>query len=185
MSKKWISCNLKSCVRQRILQFIELLDLNSKFCLRRISGLARFLMNSAPQAGFGQIFGGFCMRTVIELRLPPGPVPTEDIKLDAKSRDDTPARPVGLQTDLQGRGAAGRGCSLFRTSTSQCADIPAISFGRIKSGFCVPCPSVRGRRHEFSFPHFGSGRGRRTRPSAEATPSRKPTTGPLNHDGPP
>ena len=37
------------------------------------------------------------MRTVIELRRPPGSVPIEDIKPDAKSRDDIPALPVGLQ----------------------------------------------------------------------------------------
>ena len=37
------------------------------------------------------------MRTVVELRRPPGSVPIEDIKPDAKSRDDTPALPVGLQ----------------------------------------------------------------------------------------
>ncbi len=37
------------------------------------------------------------MRTVIELRRPPGSIPIEDIKPDAKSRDDTPALPVGLQ----------------------------------------------------------------------------------------
>ena len=36
------------------------------------------------------------MRTIMELRRPPGSVPIEDIKLDAKSRDDTPALPVGL-----------------------------------------------------------------------------------------
>ena len=37
------------------------------------------------------------MRTVIELRRPPGSIPIEDIKPDAKSRDDTPALPVGIQ----------------------------------------------------------------------------------------
>ncbi len=37
------------------------------------------------------------MRTVIELRRPPGSIPIEDIKPDAKSRDDTPALPVGVQ----------------------------------------------------------------------------------------
>ena len=37
------------------------------------------------------------MRTVIELRCPPGSVPIEDIKPDAKSRDDIPALPVGIQ----------------------------------------------------------------------------------------
>ena len=37
------------------------------------------------------------MRTVIELRRPPGSIPIEDIKPDAKSRDDTPVLPVGVQ----------------------------------------------------------------------------------------
>ena len=37
------------------------------------------------------------MRTVIELRRPPGLLPIEDIRLNAKSRDDTPALPVGIQ----------------------------------------------------------------------------------------
>ena len=37
------------------------------------------------------------MRTVIELRRPLGSIPIEDIKPDAKSRDDTPSLPVGLQ----------------------------------------------------------------------------------------
>ena len=38
------------------------------------------------------------MRTVIELRRPLGSVPIEDIKLNAKSRDDTPVLLIGLQT---------------------------------------------------------------------------------------
>ena len=38
------------------------------------------------------------MRNVIELRRPLGFVPIEDIKLNAKSRDDTSALPVGIQT---------------------------------------------------------------------------------------
>ena len=37
------------------------------------------------------------MRNVIELRRPPGSVPIEEIKLNAKSRDDTPALLIGLQ----------------------------------------------------------------------------------------
>ena len=37
------------------------------------------------------------MRTVIELRRPPGSIPIEDIRLNAKSRDDTPALLIGLQ----------------------------------------------------------------------------------------
>ena len=37
------------------------------------------------------------MRTVIELRRPPGSIPIEDIKPDAKSRDDTPALLIGIQ----------------------------------------------------------------------------------------
>ena len=37
------------------------------------------------------------MRTVIELRRPLGSIPIEDIKLNAKSRDDTPALLIGLQ----------------------------------------------------------------------------------------
>ena len=37
------------------------------------------------------------MRTVIELRRPPGSIPIEDIKPDAKSRDDTPALLIGVQ----------------------------------------------------------------------------------------
>ena len=38
------------------------------------------------------------MRTVIELRRPLGSIPIEDIKLNAKSRDDTPALLIGLQS---------------------------------------------------------------------------------------
>ena len=34
-------------------------------------------------------------------------------------------------------------------------------------------PLGRRRRHEFRFPHFGFGRGGRTRPRAEATPARR------------
>ena len=37
------------------------------------------------------------MRNVIELRRPLGSVPIEEIKLNAKSRDDTPALLIGLQ----------------------------------------------------------------------------------------
>ena len=37
------------------------------------------------------------MRTVIDLRRPLGSIPIEDIKPDAKSRDDTPVLPVGVQ----------------------------------------------------------------------------------------
>ena len=37
------------------------------------------------------------MRTIMELRRPLGSVPIEDIKLNAKSRDDTPALLIGLQ----------------------------------------------------------------------------------------
>ena len=37
------------------------------------------------------------MRTVIELRRPLGSIPIEDIRLNAKSRDDTPALLIGLQ----------------------------------------------------------------------------------------
>ena len=37
------------------------------------------------------------MRTIMELRRPPGSIPIEDVKPYAKSRDDTPALPVGLQ----------------------------------------------------------------------------------------
>ena len=37
------------------------------------------------------------MRTVIELRRPLGSVPIEDIRLNAKSRDDTSALPVGIR----------------------------------------------------------------------------------------
>ena len=37
------------------------------------------------------------MRNVIELRRPPGSIPIEEIKLNAKSRDDTPALLIGLQ----------------------------------------------------------------------------------------
>ena len=48
-------------------------------------------MISAQRAGLGRIFGGFCMWTVFELRCPPGSVSIKDIKLNAKSRDDTPA----------------------------------------------------------------------------------------------
>ena len=37
------------------------------------------------------------MRTVIELRHPLGSIPIENIRLNTKSRDDTPALPVGIQ----------------------------------------------------------------------------------------
>ena len=37
------------------------------------------------------------MRNVIEPRRPPGSIVIEDIELDAKSRDDTPAILIGLQ----------------------------------------------------------------------------------------
>ena len=37
------------------------------------------------------------MRTIMELRRPLGSIPIEDIKLNAKSRDDTPALLIGLQ----------------------------------------------------------------------------------------
>lgn len=37
------------------------------------------------------------MRNVIELRRPLGSVPIEDIRLNAKCRDDVPALLIGLQ----------------------------------------------------------------------------------------
>ena len=37
------------------------------------------------------------MRTVIELRCTPRSIPIKEIKLNAKSRDDTPALLIGLQ----------------------------------------------------------------------------------------
>ena len=37
------------------------------------------------------------MRTVIDLRRPLGSIPIEDIKLNAKSRDDTPVLLIGVQ----------------------------------------------------------------------------------------
>ena len=45
------------------------------------------------------------MRNVIELRRPLGSIPVEEIKLNAKSRDDTPALLIGLQAipELRGR----------------------------------------------------------------------------------
>ena len=37
------------------------------------------------------------MRTIMELRRPLGSIPIEDIKLNTKSRDDTPVLLIGLQ----------------------------------------------------------------------------------------
>ena len=47
----------------------------------------------------------FRLRNVIELRCPLGSIPVEEIKLNAKSRDDTPALLIGLQAnpELLGR----------------------------------------------------------------------------------
>ena len=53
--------------------------------------------DSASVPPYGQIFGGFCMRNVIELWRPLGSIPIEEIKLNAKSRDDTTALLIGLQ----------------------------------------------------------------------------------------
>ena len=44
------------------------------------------------------------MRNVIELRRPLGSLPVEEIKLNAKSRDDTPALLIGLQAIPELRG---------------------------------------------------------------------------------